>query len=198
MALIECPNCKKQVSDTRESCFHCGYKFQTAPIETEEKNQDENIIEQQKRDTDDSLTNFSSLRQIEKDKLWDEFYAKNPKYWKLKNKAYNIDGIRKVTGLCLIPLLVNELIFRNRPVINKEFFTIASVMYALLMFGGLIVAFSCIYAKSVCNKKALIVLKRFQNWLKTEKQIEYVVKFNRNQRKEKIFFDSINIEFESF
>ena len=27
MAMIQCPQCKKQISDQAEACVHCGYKL---------------------------------------------------------------------------------------------------------------------------------------------------------------------------
>lgn len=33
MALIDCPECKKQVSDTALACPHCGYSLKTKPAE---------------------------------------------------------------------------------------------------------------------------------------------------------------------
>lgn len=32
MALIECPECKKQVSDTAKTCPHCGYKLNAEQV----------------------------------------------------------------------------------------------------------------------------------------------------------------------
>jgi len=43
MALINCPECKKQISETIENCPHCGYKFSSG--ETKK------IKEQQKKST---------------------------------------------------------------------------------------------------------------------------------------------------
>ena len=35
MALIKCPECNKEVSDTAETCPHCGYRFKKpTPIPT--------------------------------------------------------------------------------------------------------------------------------------------------------------------
>ena len=33
MALIKCPECKKQVSDSAETCPHCGYKLKETSVE---------------------------------------------------------------------------------------------------------------------------------------------------------------------
>lgn len=32
MALIECPECSKEVSDTAETCTHCGFSLETASV----------------------------------------------------------------------------------------------------------------------------------------------------------------------
>ena len=34
MALINCPECNKQISDRAESCPHCGYPLQQQPVYT--------------------------------------------------------------------------------------------------------------------------------------------------------------------
>lgn len=33
MALIACPECKKQVSEKADKCLHCGYKFKVGETE---------------------------------------------------------------------------------------------------------------------------------------------------------------------
>ncbi len=37
MALIECPECKKQVSETAKTCPHCGYKLNAAQVKHRNK-----------------------------------------------------------------------------------------------------------------------------------------------------------------
>lgn len=37
MALIKCPECGKDVSDTNKSCIHCGYSLKNLRIENENK-----------------------------------------------------------------------------------------------------------------------------------------------------------------
>ncbi|MBU1106980.1 MAG: zinc-ribbon domain-containing protein, partial [Candidatus Riflebacteria bacterium] len=32
MALIKCPECGKDISDTTVSCVHCGYRGKAAPV----------------------------------------------------------------------------------------------------------------------------------------------------------------------
>lgn len=41
MALIQCPECKKEVSDTVQTCVHCGYLFRAEEPEAESKKQRE-------------------------------------------------------------------------------------------------------------------------------------------------------------
>ena len=37
MALIQCPECKKQVSDTAKTCPHCGYKLNAQQVKHRNK-----------------------------------------------------------------------------------------------------------------------------------------------------------------
>lgn len=41
MALIKCPECNKEISDTVESCIHCGYKI--TKLEVYNKSKEEKI-----------------------------------------------------------------------------------------------------------------------------------------------------------
>ncbi len=46
MALIKCPECGKEISDTCDQCIHCGYKLKN---ETKPINQQNNVAEQPRR-----------------------------------------------------------------------------------------------------------------------------------------------------
>ena len=41
MALIKCPECGKDVSDTCDSCIHCGFKLSKPKFETNSFNQND-------------------------------------------------------------------------------------------------------------------------------------------------------------
>ena len=48
MALVKCPECKKEVSDTAETCPHCGYRLKkpiSRPTTTYYSNRASNIVE---------------------------------------------------------------------------------------------------------------------------------------------------------
>ena len=40
MALIKCPECEKEVSDTIENCIHCGYKIKKNTLIDKDDNKD--------------------------------------------------------------------------------------------------------------------------------------------------------------
>lgn len=55
MALIKCPECGKDVSDTIESCIHCGYRLRKNEVVTDslsEQNNDANIQIEKTNNTD--------------------------------------------------------------------------------------------------------------------------------------------------
>lgn len=37
MALIKCPECGKEISDTTSKCIHCGYEFSKEKVDTSDK-----------------------------------------------------------------------------------------------------------------------------------------------------------------
>ena len=44
MALINCPECKKKISETVDSCPHCGYKFSSGETKELKQKQNQNAI----------------------------------------------------------------------------------------------------------------------------------------------------------
>ena len=44
MALIKCPECGKDVSDTIDACIHCGFKLKKKPIEQKATNNSSNLV----------------------------------------------------------------------------------------------------------------------------------------------------------
>lgn len=44
MALIKCPECGNEISDTCETCVHCGYRLKPVAIKVDEQNKEEERI----------------------------------------------------------------------------------------------------------------------------------------------------------
>jgi zinc-ribbon domain len=72
MALITCPDCSKQISDSASACIHCG-----RPMHTQR---------------DDILFEIESTRR-EIDRL-DEFYGRTDNYDAMQNAWSNIEKLR--------------------------------------------------------------------------------------------------------
>lgn len=184
MALIVCPHCGGQVSDTVERCIHCG-KF---------------IKEKQKN----SAVDFQTFDKIKQNNLEEEFQKKYPKYVcpYAKQKAlkcrrkYTIFG-RIMCGAGAIDLLFSILIQTKVLDLNSDDTMLMIigpiVLVAVLTF--FIGAAFCINYTIKSKKliaKYLLYEKLYQVWLLNEKNISKKVDFIGLNKKDKKYFENIN------
>lgn len=195
MALIECPHCHKTVSDTEAACIHCG-----SLLKKNAKDPAANLPSAK-----EPSKNYELLSAKQQSELLSEFHKNNPKYQNLEDKR-NCSAYIRVASYCgfvfadLFALIVKLLIFENNPndVYIESYmnsyvaFIVLTITYFLL--SAIIPGFFSIRE----NRQYLISLKRYQAWLKKDKNIDYVVRFSANKKRDKKYFDNINLSTEKF
>lgn len=181
MALITCPNCGKEVSDTNCKCFHCCYDF----ITQKEKPQ--------------KLPDYGAFTLSEQEKLRKEFYSTNSKYERYIKKTVKLIKLINITYVLSILFTLSFITFSITAKIVRFEFTESMAIIILIVVGFWIITItSNVILRKVpfrkYRKKELLIEKKFQKWLKEEKNVNYVVPFTKKQKKDKAFFDSINVE----
>lgn len=175
MALIKCPHCGKEISDTAESCIHCGTNLN------------------EKTQAQEQFKNYESLSFSEKLNLKSEFNKAYPNYAKYEDKDEKIKRLGKISWACIIIgiIMMIPLFFSE-----SKFFLIIGILGAILFTVSDVVDILCPFLRRRYKKKYLIALKKYQKWLKETKGVNYIVTFNSAEMKWKKYFDAINIDFE--
>ena len=221
MALIECPNCKKKVSDTCSVCIHCGHVMQAPQPMAQPMAQPtpQPMMQPTPQPTMQPVprpavypapqpaaqgNTFARLPDKEKEQLWDAFYAKNPKYAKRLAREADYRGLFDLSTwavvLFFLPVGVMRFFLDITMIHSEELVVAGFLIGAVMALVGLVGAITFRVLLYRCRRKGLIVLKRFQYWLKAEKGIDYVVKFDndRRERKRKEYFDRIDLRYEQY
>lgn len=198
MSLVECPNCKQQVSDTRKNCIHCGAMLSPIP--------ENEIVKEQEQKT---LRKFNQLKNNEQDDLWKEFYQKYPKYYRLTkfmNDYKDLNSTSLWDYIISMVLALSGALLYTYEKINSElsFNILMAIALCALAKALLVTLFSVVYkllCKTTLNHKRLVVLKRFEKWVLTEKSILYTPTFEESLTDflfSKKHFDDINLDSELY
>ena len=191
MSLVVCEKCGKKVSDTRNTCVHCGALLQ-------------NKIEKSNKQTE-SLINFDNLDSSKKIQMEQEFIEKNKGAYKYKQKT-TFDKFATFTMIfnflfliCyfafMIYLSVAEPSWYDENNIDE---TIAFSSLGCVVFSFLIILLWKIVEaiKIIVNRNSIkkyVYIKEFQKWLLEKKNINYIPIFNRDSQKE--IFDNIDLKY---
>ena len=175
MALVKCPRCGKQISDTSESCIHCGTRLTVNP-------EDNSLVQ---------LTSYSTLSASEKANLKTQFYNVYPNYAKYENKEAKVKTLNKISWLCIFVGLGLAFLMMAG---DNAFFLAIGVIGLIIFFVSDVIDVICPFLARYYKKKYLVAQKKYQKWLKDEKCINYVVTFNEKEKKWKKYFDEINVE----
>ncbi len=190
MALIECPNCGKMISDTTNKCIHCEYDL----VKNSAEQTNENITE---------LKDFDDCFPREKLMLRNEFYKTSGVYAIHIKKYKRYEMFLGTVGIALfgsIILLVIAFVIRLIKLIayNDDSGALAYFIFTTLFSLILVVSLTVVFCAPRFGRKYehnhLIIEKKFQHWLKCEKNINYVVKFTDKEKEEKAFFDAIDVD----
>lgn len=191
MAIIICKKCGKKVSDTTDVCIHCGH-----PTHEEKSSDKEEKIKIEK-----NVYNFNSFAEddkliLERDFLRADKWAMN--YRTRKEEISSFLAMLAITLFCLVLALkivgyVNKDFFAGE-IYNESFAAIAiSCLIALLALLLVISVYSvCMNINFKVTMARFIYMKKFQKWLKENKNIEYTPPFIKTKEKE--IFEKINID----
>ncbi|MDE6442049.1 MAG: zinc ribbon domain-containing protein [Clostridia bacterium] len=184
MAIIKCPHCGNNVSDTASNCIHCGESL------TGEEKPKVNCV------------NYNNLLQSEQSALKNEFYESYPQYKKYEDKEamlkklIRIDWIFIILGLVLI---LPGLFYANGDNFDlntlKTLSSLSTIGLILFFASDALEILSRFILRSY-KKKILLATKKYQKWLKVNKNINYNVTFIGKDAKWKKYFDEINVDME--
>lgn len=192
MALISCPNCGKQISDTSAKCFHCGHNLV--------KNFDPTV----------PLIEFKNLTVALQKELENEFYKLKSygdymKKNKLFEKTMHIGWIVSLI-FCLFAVSCIVAYFYVFEILLGNIKGYSEYEEVRSVFMGAMINLSVVSIVSVAiilivrhtlgekhNINRLIILKNFQKWLSEEKGIDYLVHFGDKKARDKELFDKIDI-----
>ncbi len=183
MALITCPKCGKQISNTAEKCIHCGYNLHSSS------------------ETQPELKQYYGLSAAEQKALRAEFYKTDTAYAECDRRAekrgnlINISFyINVISDFVWISLIVIVRIYQAAT--NKEATVFGVIAAIFLLLAAVSLIANCVlrFTFRKCRHNQLIIEKRFQKWLKVEKAISYKVQLTSEQKKDKAFFDEIDVD----
>jgi hypothetical protein len=180
MALITCPNCGKQVSDTTQICIHCG-----KPIKQTIEKEDVEV---------GNLKNYDDLDFSTKVELQKEFDRTNPKYEKYLNKISTYTKINRISNIVTIVAIVIAVL--GLLMGTSKIAIVVLILALIVFFVSDIIDIACPFLIIRHKKKSLIVLKKYQKWLRETKSIDYHVTFSANERKWQKYFENINADFQ--
>ncbi len=184
MGLIICPHCGKQVSDTNSKCFHCGFDFVSKTGEPEKLRDYHKISMQEQQDLRDEYLNQQTA--------FKKYMQKYNGFLKKINISYIINLI---SWICLAIAWAGGFLYHK---ISKNNAANWVIILILLLVASILVSLIInVVQRKILFKKyrrnELIIEKNYQQWLKSEKNINYTVTFTAKQSKDKVFFDEINI-----
>lgn len=186
MALITCPKCGKQISDTAKACIHCGFSL---------------VKEEKKETAAREIIDYNKLSFDDKNVLKREFYKKYPVYEECEKrrerflKFINFTCVAYVVFVFLFAgFWIGGMIYHQASKEDAPVFVIVIMLVSLAL--TLIFLSANILQRKVFYKKhrhnELIIMKKMQKWLKEEKGVSYKVFFSAKQANDKVFFDNVD------
>lgn len=180
MALIQCPYCKKEISDSCKICVHCG-----KPIVSEKPK-----------------TKLSPSQKLELEREFDKTY---PMYSSSESERKTI---MRLFHTCLAALYgaiamqifgrVLLLVFRlELSKIGEQLFGTAVILLAVLIVLGLIGRIACIFVMRGFQKKNIFRTKLFYRWLNEKKGIDALAELNAGAKRwEQEYFKNLDVSHE--
>ena len=220
MALITCKNCGRNVSDTRETCVHCGASLrdesqiqQENPSVCGEQEQIETPAELQSceraaaSDTETTLGEetrvFAYLTASEKKQLEDEFlendkWARNYLRQKTEFKKFRRTFYWFLVGIVAVIVIVRSVAMEQARLLEYyivdesliEAAAISLVALAALCLGMFLYGMIGPIYVSITHKKYKYS-KKFMLWLEKEKRVKYSPPLTFER--EKKIFDNIKV-----
>lgn len=179
MALITCPHCGKQVSDTVERCIHCGEILKKTYSKPAQKNFSALPTSERKRLEEEFLTTYSA---------YDYNSARN-----IARKTKKIAFVSRIVLWVALAVLISLVcIFFNSK--NTTILGILSLILLIVLISSLVTWIVCVVISHKEHKMYLIYLRVFQEWLLKAKNIVWQVMFSETQYRDKRYFENITID----
>ena len=200
MALIICKTCGNKISDTADACIHCGEPIQHDENLPSTSVPEVKIVEAENTNTKPEArmsVNFNSLGKVQQEELVHAFWDADKTAMSYQRKKLLLDYLKGGFIFLILPptlAIIFMLIFHFKAQSpDLLIFVLASGPIGYLVYGlqTLIIK---IIEKSTINKriKRLTYEKRFQVWVRNEKQITYNPVFTGKYDQE--IFEQIDIE----
>lgn len=183
MGLIVCPHCGKQVSDTNEKCFHCGLDLAN---DTEEAAKPREYYKMSAKEQQD---------------LRKEYLSQNPVFERCMKKSNAFTKRNMISiiicvlaWLCFACMFIGSIIYLD--VAKKNMPAWVNLLVILILVIAFVTMIICIVQRILYRKhrrNELIIEKNYQQWLKSEKNVNYTVAFTAEESKDKKIFDEIDI-----
>ena len=181
MAIVTCPKCGKSTSDTNETCFHCGSSLKPQP------------------QVPVKLQSFNRLSMADQTSLRNEFYKQNKKYDDYLNHNSKVTWLLRALKISIWVFLIGVLAISLLELVGvfvsgEWLMVIALVLACISILSFLIYMGLRLLPYRKHRRNELIIQKKFQKWLRTEKAMEYLIAFTSKQKWDKKVFDSINTQ----
>lgn len=203
VAIVVCKKCGKNISDTVDTCIHCGALISEL---TEDKNSNQestendfinNEIDENKEKGE--LIDYRLFDQDQRIELEKQFLQSDKRAMNYMRKNIESVSYMRIFMWFFYPYLLSHLFtekilsFIDAPVYDDILNIIGSLLLIIL---GMILMICFIYSvvhqtKIKFSNKKYYYMKKFQKWLKEEKNIDYYPPFVNIKEKEK--FDKIDI-----
>lgn len=190
MAMIVCKKCGRAVSDTRETCIHCGARLQEEIAKSEES-----VVNVENEREKNNENNFHLLPEEKQKELVWEFQQNVPEVAKYAKRLWQANFLAKCMGVLLLLNIVLRfgIVFVMSYVKNPVIYSIVFFDFAIPIL--LLICFFCISKRRRLNskKRKITLQKKFEYWLKKEKSITYLPEFFDLQQKQA--YEQTNIDY---
>lgn len=198
MALIVCKECGKKISDASERCIHCGaMTADSLPVvETIPQEKPEPKAPEAKKDY--YKLGEETRIQLEIDFLqqdaWAEKYRSKGLELKAFKETFTVGAVLPLmftSFYCIALRVVLDIMGGQFQNITALWAAGIGVVSCVLIFGVLSTIFSKMSLRYERSNDRLIYLKKFQSWLRKEKNIAFQPLFDNPAEKE--YFEYINL-----
>lgn len=197
MALINCSKCGKKVSDKAEKCIHCGATLKEEKVELLKKEEKQVTKVENKK----NVIKFFSLNRENQTRLEQEFISTDVKLMKFKRREIELVKFSHLGNcfinfgfFCFLGLSLIITFLLNGEIYRANIVSIGGILLLVSMGLGVLIKIYNLISKIMIktSSKKLIYLKKFEKWLKDNKEIEYSTVAMTSREKE--IFEKIDLE----
>ena len=199
MALTVCRHCGRTVSDTVETCIHCGGILAEPVVEPEILQPQD--AQPQAEAEEQVVYDYFLYSEEQRKNLELAFLESDAWAYKYRHTGIELEKFKSLFGDIMAGLFIPAaaLLLAFCFIFDMEAYSVDLIKTAL-MGGGILFAvslptmlvLSIVIKVREKSEDKLIYIKKYQKWLLEEKSISYGPKFAKTQMQE--LFDSINID----